>query len=428
MAATIPATIPNEAAKRLFDALRSAGVGHGVYKNADRIEAALAGVGDCDLLVARSDAQRFRKVLASHGAVRAKHWRLHDNSGAGREDWFVPLGNGAALHLDCAIGLAVGPKYHKRRMAMGLGDVSEWRIVEVAGVAVPVASPEDSARIAALRAAPPGKTDWPLPLQAVSFAKRAGHAIGARATKRMAGRRLDRRALLPRGAVVALIGPDGVGKSTQAQRLRERFGARFRTASVYLGSNDGGWTRFRRKIGRSRKPSLGSDSGSRKSPADRSWKHATGSAMFRLFVALQRLAGLRKAQRLARAGALVICDRWPQGIEPGILDGPALPPAPRHRLAGAISRMEHRIYARMDRERADLFVHLDCDFATSHARKPGDISQGEFARRLELMERLRQREADRPGAVAVVDARQHRDAVTAAIADAIWRALPVGLE
>jgi hypothetical protein len=147
--------------------------------------------------------------------------------------------------------------------------------------------------------------------------------------------------------------------------------------------------------------------------------HSLGSAVWRFVVAGNRLLSIRRAVRLAASGALVITDRWPQNIEPGILDGPSKQPAPRHRLARMIWRAEKRLYGIMDGYAADFTVHLDCDFATSYARKPGDIERVDFERRIALMEIMRGRDAS----IAVVDARQDMDAVTAQLFAAIWRQL-----
>jgi len=82
--------------------------------------------------------------------------------------------------------------------------------------------------------------------------RQTAYAIGKRLTRRFPTRNITKRTLLRRGAIVALIGPDGVDKSTQARRLRKFFGRKFLCDTVYPGSNDGArmaWRgRLRRKI------------------------------------------------------------------------------------------------------------------------------------------------------------------------------------
>jgi hypothetical protein len=143
-----------------------------------------------------------------------------------------------------------------------------------------------------------------------------------------------------------------------------------------------------------------------------------GSAIWRLVIAVQRQTAMRKAMRLSAAGAIVITDRWPQTLRCGYLDGPSVPPPPEMRLANLLSRIEHRIYRAMERHKPTLTIHLDCDFATSHARKPGDITQEDFELRIELMEEMRRRD---PG-VVVVDARLNQEQVSAQLIRHVWSA------
>jgi len=479
----------------LFGQLRQDGVRIGVYKNTAQIEAGLRGETDLDLLAARDDADAMRRTLRQCGGVPAQPGRFHDNTGANREDWFVPLGDCRFLHLDIAIGITIGPKYRKRYRVFDYADVRDWQTLQAAdGVRLSCVSPQDELRIALLRSVfqpvsdnqieQAGEDDaalQPLPYRigAEQFSckpvatpsgpsltesdrrkmrkavrrqasslngsnaiadwsihtwRRALNALSTRMTAMRTGSSRTRRSLQPQGIIAALIGPDGVGKSTQAARLQAIFGRKFRCASVYLGSNDGSWTQLRRRIGGkvARKKSSIIESPSKQKPSGkssngRSWAHATGSAVWRLLVAIQRLTNLHRARRLAASGALVICDRWPQTIAPGMLDGPALPPPPNRRLARLISRAEHALYRRMERYSPDLSIHLDCDFATSYARKPGDIEEADFEKRLDLMQQMRQRNAG-DGAVgasriAVVDARQELDEVSADLCRHIWAAL-----
>jgi thymidylate kinase len=254
-------------------------------------------------------------------------------------------------------------------------------------------------------------------------ARRLGYFAARLWTGARPGRSVARRRLDPAGVVVALVGPDGVGKSTQTARLAATFGRKFRCAAVYLGSNDGDWMRFRaalrERLSRASRPrsSRSPDSSPRKREKRSGW-HVLGSAIWRLVIAVQRQTAMRKAMRFAAAGAIVITDRWPQTLRCGYLDGPSVPPPPEMRLANLLSRIEHSIYRAMERHKPTLTIHLDCDFATSHARKPGDITQEDFELRIELMEEMRRRD---PG-VVVVDARLDHDKVSAQLIRHVWSA------
>ena len=258
----------------------------------------------------------------------------------------------------------------------------------------------------------------------VHHARHLAYFMAQQWTAARPGRAVAKRSLEPAGVIVALIGPDGVGKSTQTARLAATFRRNFRCASVYLGSNDGDWMRFRTalrgRISRARtRTTANPPAGNRQKRQKRSGLHVLGSAVWRLVIAMQRYAAMRKAVRLAAAGAIVITDRWPQTLRRGFLDGPSVAPPPEMRLAHLLSRIEHRIYRAMEGYKPSLTIHLDCDYATSHARKPGDILPEDFERRIELMQEMRRRDPD----VVVVDARKDKDVVAADLIRLAWSAV-----
>ncbi|TIN14677.1 MAG: hypothetical protein E5Y31_31860, partial [Mesorhizobium sp.] len=153
------------------------------------------------------------------------------------------------------------------------------------------------------------------------------------------------------GFVVALIGPDGMGKSTQADRLTQIFRWKFGVAQAYVGIGDGnGW-----------------------------WLRKTLQTLVfphrrRLKSLAQRYAVVKRAHRGATRGLIVICDRWPQALGRGYLDGPSIP---QHLFSipglSALARLEQRLYQKMAECRPHLTLHLVSDFAVSEQRKPGEI-------------------------------------------------------
>lgn len=261
--------------------------------------------------------------------------------------------------------------------------------------------------------------------------RRSIYALAARLTRSSPGRTVAKRTIQPTGIVISLIGPDGVGKSTQTRLLVSSFQKKFRCTSVYLGSNDGSWMKLRGKMrakfrrSSAQTKAAGSlNPGAEKPPRrgmDRGKYRLLGSKLWRLVIAVQRYAAIRKAVRLAGAGAIVITDRWPQNLEFGMLDGPSVPPPQTMRLAFFVWRIERSFYHRMEQYQPNLTIHLDADFATSYARKPGDIEEADFELRLALMQEMRKRDS----AIVIVDSRQAMQQVTRDLSQRVWSALSV---
>jgi thymidylate kinase len=263
---------------------------------------------------------------------------------------------------------------------------------------------------------------------AVHFTRKAFY-VAARVMNRInPGSVLDKRRPATGGLLIALIAPDGLGKSTQVALLNKRFKWKLSTVTAYLGTGDGrgSWVRGiikwlygkrRTKIkiliqdGRT-------EGSSRRGVAARCAAGAV--AAWGLLIAYERLSAVRRAARSASRGFIVICDRWPQAQAAGFLDGPVIAPDPSA-LPGlaSLARLEARIYKRLETYRPTLVLHLVADFSVSQQRKPGELTMVEYERRILLMENMRAKD----GKICVVDASQSLSEVAAEIFKSTWMAM-----
>jgi thymidylate kinase len=235
---------------------------------------------------------------------------------------------------------------------------------------------------------------------------------------------IDRRRPASGGLIVAVVAPDGLGKTTQVERMSALFNWKFCCVSLYLGTGDGrGWwprrllralyIRRRSKINETLLDDTAKEGGSR------GLKSRLGSlllAMWGLLAALERHARVRAARRMADRGFIVFCDRWPQSIQPGFMDGPT---RPRPDSPGLLRSWELSLYDRMSRVQPDVTIHLIGDYETSQARKPGELDRQAFDKRVALMKDI-QAKAPR---IHVIDAGRSREDVSKALFELIWKAL-----
>lgn len=202
------------------------------------------------------------------------------------------------------------------------------------------------------------------------------------------------------GAFITIEGPDGGGKTTQADRLRDHLGARGN--SVLLTREPGGtW------LGEQVREVLLARTGTTAAPTD----PLTDALLFN--AARRQLVGeiIRPA---IHAGTTVICARFAdstlayQGYGAGV-------PLDRLRMLAAIAT---------DGLEPDLTLLLDIPVEAGLARKaPGDVTRFEAEFDLGFHERVRAgflaiAQAD-PERVALIDAAADRDTVAASIASVV---------
>jgi len=254
---------------------------------------------------------------------------------------------------------------------------------------------------------------------------RASHYIVSRLANRISpGIIVDRRSPISGGLIVAVVAPDGMGKTTQVRRMSIIFGWKFSSATFYLGSGDGkGW--WIRRMIRSRyirhrsikEGILSAASEATKRPKLKTYLGICFLELWGVLIALERYASVVKARRVADRGFIVFCDRWPQAIEHGFLDGPTQ--HPRIGTQGLLRKWELRLYDRMAAFQPEIPIQLVGDHSLSDARKPGELKREDFDRRIALMRKIRELEPK----THVIDAGGNLDDVSRSLFKLIWSEL-----
>jgi thymidylate kinase len=247
-------------------------------------------------------------------------------------------------------------------------------LVEVVGTA-----PRDAPRLLGLRR----RVRQALrPYERLSRIQAARAYFGARLIRvwpislvtRTPSRRQARRKRPARGGVViAIIGVDGAGKSTVLAALDEWLAWRVNVRIVYAGSaRPSPPTAAVRAVARAARRGGGRLGTIGRSAAD------VVTAVRYVGDAWDRFRRLADARRLARAGTVVIVDRYPlREVRLGdrFMDGPriaSLPTAGRSRPLAILRRAEERLYRRIPPP--DHVILLRVSSETARARKPSSRS------------------------------------------------------
>lgn len=194
------------------------------------------------------------------------------------------------------------------------------------------------------------------------------------------------------GAVVAIIGVDGSGKSTVVAAIRAWLGSEIDIIPMYFGTGDG-------------RPSLllhpfkimvplvtrllktrpkGSSHGTISSHGP-GFLYRMLLPIWAIVVAREKQSKLLAARRGANRGLIVLTDRYPQNEILGFNDGPLLV-----RLSGVpewLRRFEASAYALAHRLPPDLVIKLQVTPRTAEAREP-NMDPSVIRERIEAMQHL----------------------------------------
>lgn len=200
----------------------------------------------------------------------------------------------------------------------------------------------------------------------------------------------SRQPFLPTIGLIAVVGCDGTGKSTLTIDLVETLRRTLRVERRYLGlisGEDGDKIKRFPLIGIWLERRLAAKS--QQAQDMRNKQPGTFAALVMYTLSLWRAARLRCAHRLARSGAVVITDRYPQAEISGFhYDGPGLGVERCGRgWRGWLAARELRMYQRMARYQPILVIRLGIDVETACARKP-DHSLFELNEKIKVMARL----------------------------------------
>lgn len=173
--------------------------------------------------------------------------------------------------------------------------------------------------------------------------------------------------------LIAVVGSDGTGKSTLTADLVKNLQKYRATERRYLGlisGEDGDKIKRLPVIGvwLERRLAAKSDKTQRMSNKP----PALWAALIMYGFSVLRAANLRKVQRLAESGVLVISDRFPQAEISGFYyDGPGIGvERAKGWLMTRLAAREKRLYQSMALCRPELIIRLDIDVDTAFSRKP----------------------------------------------------------
>jgi len=177
------------------------------------------------------------------------------------------------------------------------------------------------------------------------------------------------------GAIIAVVGCDGSGKSTLTADLLARLGAERPTEFIYLGQSSGNiltWILGIPLVGAPLGRYLKNRSKRAHGKEDKDTSQDLTTAMVMYLLSRWRNHKFKRMLALERSGKLVIADRYPQAEVPGFyFDGTGLAETPTTKgLVRWLARRELRLYRKMASHLPALLIRLNIDAETAHARKP----------------------------------------------------------
>ena len=177
------------------------------------------------------------------------------------------------------------------------------------------------------------------------------------------------------GAIIAVVGCDGSGKSTLTGDLLAHLGKEHETELVYLGQGSGNiltWILGIPLIGKPLGRYLKNRSKKAHDKEDKASSQDATTALVMYLLSRWRNHKFKRMLKRSRSGATIIADRYPQAEVPGFYyDGTGLAITPETTgFVRWLAKRELRLYEKMASHLPDLLIRLNIDAETAHARKP----------------------------------------------------------
>ena len=223
------------------------------------------------------------------------------------------------------------------------------------------------------------------------------------------------------GVLVAFLGSDGAGKSTNIKSIKKWLFQVMDVRYFYLGSGDGNSSLLRLplKVAAKTAEKLGiikkSNNFNNDNLEEINTKKTKLSIAKKLWVytlSKERIKKLTKANRCRLRGFVVLTDRYPQSEYNGLCDGPRL--AGEKGLAAWRENKAFRIAKLCS---PDLVIKLIVSPEEAMKRKPGEIN---YATSLNLTERIKSLNFSDKTKIVQIDADQKPEKVLLDIKKAIW--------